>query len=265
MRPNPVKRALRAGQTVLGSELSRLRSPEVPRLYALAGFDFVFIDMEHSPFGLETTADMIQAARVAEIVPVVRVPQAEYAYVCRVLDQGAQGVIAPRVNTPQQVRDLVSWMRYPPQGIRGFACTPQQTDHRLVEPEVFIEAAHRETLCVIQIERTEALENLDEMLSIPGVDVACLGYMDLSVDLGIPGQLDHPTMVAAIDRLIAVSIKHGVAPGIICPQMNVVIRWMKAGMRFVSFATEAILLQEAAASAVRYLRSGAGETAIEEP
>ena len=132
MRINPVKRALKAGQTVFGSELSRLRSPEVAQLYALAGFDFVFIDMEHSAFSLETVADMIAAARSAEIVPIVRVPQAEYAFVCRVLDQGAQGLIIPRVNEPEQVRDIFSWMRYPPHGVRGYAATAGQTDYQNV-------------------------------------------------------------------------------------------------------------------------------------
>src|SRR5579872_4004820 len=93
MRANPVKRALKAGQTVFGSEISRLRSAEIPHLYAQAGFDFVYIDMEHSAFTLETVADMIAAARSGGIVPIVRVPQAEYAFVCRALDQGAQGII----------------------------------------------------------------------------------------------------------------------------------------------------------------------------
>ena len=129
MRTNPVKRALATGKAVFGSEISRLRSPEIARLYAAAGFDFVFIDMEHSAFGLETVSDIIAMARIAGIVPIVRVPQAEYAFVARVLDQGAQGIIVPRVNDPQCVRDIVSWMRYPPAGIRGFADTAPQTDH----------------------------------------------------------------------------------------------------------------------------------------
>src|SRR5262249_23115938 len=105
-------------------------------------------------------------------------------------------------------------------------------------------------------ERQEALDNLDEMLSIPGVDVACLGYMDLSVDLGVAGQLDHPRMVAAIERLIEAAEAHGVAAGFICPQMDAGPRWMGGGVRFVSYATESLLLQEAAATAVRRLRSG---------
>lgn len=254
MRNNPVKLALEAGQTVLGSELSRLRSPEIAKLYALAGFDFVFIDMEHSAFNLETVADMIASARAAGIVPIVRVPEAEYAYVCRALDQGAQGIIVPRVSTPQQVRDILSWMHYPPHGLRGFASTVAQTDFRSVPVETFIETNNRETLCIIQIERKEALENLDEMLSFPGVDVACLGYMDLSVDMGIPGQIDHPQMVGVIERLIAVSQRHGLAAGIIGPQIDPILHWMQRGMRFVSYASESQLLQEAAATAVRRLR-----------
>jgi len=255
MRTNPVRRALKAGQTVIGSEISRLRSPEVARLYAQAGFDFTFIDMEHSAFGLETVADMITAARAAGIVPIVRIPQAEYPFACRVLDQGAQGIIVPRVNKPEEVGDIVSWMRYPPHGIRGYAATSAQTDFKHVSPEAFIESNNRETLCIIQIERREALDHLDEMLSFPGVDVACLGYMDLSVDLGIPGQLEHPQMVSIIERIIAASNRHGIAAGIIGPQMEPIIHWIQKGMRFISYSTETLLLQEAATSAVRRLKS----------
>jgi 2-keto-3-deoxy-L-rhamnonate aldolase RhmA len=255
MRTNPVKRALAAGKAVFGSEISRLRSPEVARLYAAAGFDFAFIDMEHSPFGLETVADIIAMCRIVGIVPIVRVPQAEYAFVARVLDQGAQGIIVPRVNDPQTVRDIVSWMRYPPAGIRGFADTAPQTDHQRVPIHEFMEANNHETLCVIQIERRQALENLDEMLAVPGVDVACMGCMDLSIDLGVPGQIDHPTMVAAIERVVNTAHRHGIASGIITGQMEIINRWVQAGMRFASYATESMLLQEGATAAVSRLRS----------
>ena len=244
-----------AGQTVIGSEIPRLRSPEVAKLFALAGFDFAFIDMEHSPFNLETVSDMISTARGAGITPIVRVPQAEYPYVCRVLDQGAQGIIVPRVNTPNQVREILSWLFYPPHGIRGFASTVAQTDFESVTPVDFIAANNHETLCVIQFEREEAFEHLDEMLSFPGVDVACLGCMDLSTDLGIPGQLDHPQMVALIERLIAVSKRHGIAAGIIAGQIEPILHWMKKGIRFVSYASESMFLQQAATAALQTLRS----------
>jgi 2-keto-3-deoxy-L-rhamnonate aldolase RhmA len=255
LRANPVKAALCAGQHVFGSEISRLRSLEIPRIFARAGFDFVFIDMEHTSFGLETVADFISAARAADIVPIVRVPQAEYSSVARVLDCGAMGLIVPRVNTPEQVRDIVSWMHYPPTGVRGFAATVAQTDDRHVDAQEFIEAAHRETLCVIQIERQEAVDNLDELLQIPGVDVACLGYMDLSVDLQVAGQAEHPRMVAAIERLIDVAEKNNLAAGIIGPDMQLIARWVDRGMRFVSYATDGGLLSEAATAAASRLRA----------
>jgi len=255
IRPNPVKAALRAGECVLGSEISRLRSLEIPRIFARAGFDFVFIDMEHTSFGLETVADLIAAARAANIVPIVRVPQAEYSFVSRVLDCGAMGLIVPRVNTPEQVRDIVSWMHYPPAGVRGFASTAAQTDDRRVNAQQFIEAAHRETLCVIQIERQEAVDNLDEMLKVPGGDVACLGYMDLSVDLGVAGQSEHARMVAAIERLIDVAEKNNLAAGIIGPDMDMIARWVERGVRFVSYSTDGGLLSEAATAAAHRLRA----------
>jgi 2-keto-3-deoxy-L-rhamnonate aldolase RhmA len=227
----------------------------VPRIFALAGFDFVFIDTEHTAFTLETVADMIASARRADIVPIVRVPQAEQVWIAKALDVGAQGVIVPRVNTPQQVENLVSWMHFPPRGIRGYASTHHQTDDQPVDPASFIAAADEHTMLVIQIERRESLDNLDAMLSIPGVDVACLGCMDLSVDLGVPGRLDHPTMVAGIDKVIDACKRNNLAAGIIHPDMKVVTHWIGRGMRFVSYGTEAILLRNAADEAVRQLRS----------
>jgi 2-dehydro-3-deoxyglucarate aldolase/4-hydroxy-2-oxoheptanedioate aldolase len=246
---------LRAGQVLFGSEINRLRSPDVARVYAAAGFDFVFIDMEHSAFSLETVADMIENARRSALAPIVRVPQAEYAFVARVLDCGARGIIVPRVNTPRQVREIASWVRYPPRGIRGFADTLAQTGGRPVPPGEFIAAAERETLVVIQIERQEAVDNLDAMLSIEGIDVACLGCLDLSVDLGIPGDLNAPAMVEAIEKVVDVAARNQLASGIITGDIEQIARWLRRGVRFVSYSSDIPLLQSAASSALARLRA----------
>jgi 2-keto-3-deoxy-L-rhamnonate aldolase RhmA len=254
MRTNPVKHALSAGKTVIGSEHSRLRSPDVARLYAAGGFDFVFIDTEHSAFGPEIVADTVAVARASGIVPIVRVSQAEYTLVARTLDLGAQGIIVPRVNTVQEVRDIVSWMRFPPHGIRGYADTAAQTEFQRVTPQEFVDAGNMQNLCVIQIERREAVENVEKMLAVPGVDVACMGCMDLSVDLGFPGELEHPEMIRSINRVLEAGKKNNVAVGIISGNFDVVAKWMRAGMRFISYATETILLQEMSAMTAKRLR-----------
>lgn len=255
MKTNPVKDTLQNGGTVLGSEVSRFRSHDIPRVYAAAGFDFVFIDMEHSGFSLETVGDLIQTARASNIVPLVRVPQAEYAWVARVLDCGAQGIIVPRVNTPEQVEQIVSWTRYPPAGIRGFACNTAQTDGQAVTTDEFIDASNQSVLVVIQIERREAVANLSKMLAIEGVDVACLGLMDLTVDLGVPGQIDHPSTRGAVQRLMTVAEEQGVATGVITADHDTVAQFVNQGVRFVSFATDEILLQRASEQAVQQLRT----------
>jgi len=249
-----LKQKLLRGDVTVGTEISRFRSAEVANVYARAGLDWVFIDTEHTAFNRETVADMIRTARNAGIAPVVRVPQGEYAFVAGYLDLGAQGIIVPRVNTPEEVRNIVSWTRYPPHGIRGFACTPNQTDDHDMDPEAFIERNHAETLLAIQFERQEAIDNIEEMLSIDGVDVACLGYMDLSVDKGLVGQLEHPEMITAVERMIDVANEKGVAPGMIHPDEPVLGKWIERGMRFVSCATDAIHLERATRACAANLR-----------
>jgi 2-keto-3-deoxy-L-rhamnonate aldolase RhmA len=261
MRNNSVKQALKAGQTVVGSEISRLRSPDIARIYAKAGFDFVFIDMEHSAYSMETVADMITAARSGGIVPIVRVPQADYTLISRVLDQGAMGIMVPRVNTPEHVRDIISWMRYPPDGARGFSATMAQTDFEETTIQGLMDSNNQQTLCAIQIERKEALEQLDEIMSFPGVDVACLGFTDLSIDLGIPGQIDHPRMQSITERAVHLAQKHNVAAGAIGLHLETLEYWAQKGMRFISYSNEVQLLQESATAAARRLKSAAAKKA----
>lgn len=249
MRANPLRRILAEGGTIIGSEISGTPAPMIARLYAEAGFGFAFIDQEHTTFSLEQVATIIAHARASGIVPLVRVPQGEYAFVARALDAGAQGIIVPRVNTAAEARAIVSWTRYPPDGIRGFGCTPAQTEGVAVDPAALVAHSNAHTLVVVQIERAEALAHLDELLAVPGIDCACLGYMDLSVDLGIPGQMGHPRMVQAVERLIARCRAHGVAAGIISPDLAAARQWLARGMRFISYSSDARLLAQAARDA----------------
>ncbi len=251
---NKVKSALKLGKTVIGSEASRFGITDLVHIFAQAGFDFIFIDMEHTTFNLETVAQMIQVSRLLDITPIVRVPDAKYHLVARVMDVGAQGIMIPRVNTPKQVEEIVSWLRYPPDGIRGYAQTSHQTNYKSLPAEDFIAAIEKETLLLIQIERKVALGHLDEMLSIPGIDVAVLGIMDLSVDLGIPGQINHPLMTQSIEKIVSVSQQYGISSGIIAGDLEFVADWGRKGMSFLSYATGERILFDSAAKSVQQLR-----------
>jgi 2-dehydro-3-deoxyglucarate aldolase/4-hydroxy-2-oxoheptanedioate aldolase len=259
LKKNFVKEALASGEMVVGSEVSRIRSLEIARIYAAAGFDFLFIDTEHTCFGMETVADMVMVARLSGIVPIVRVPDAEYHLVSRALDAGAMGIIVPRVSTAEQVERIVGWVRYPPEGVRGVAVSPSHTDYAEIAPRDFIDHMNRETLLVVQIERRAALDDLDGMLSVDGLDVAAIGWMDLSTDLGIPGEIQNPLLVGSIERVFDSCRDHGVAPGMICGDLDVLSHWAGRGARFLSYSSDGMMLLEACSSALSGLRRIEGE------
>src|SRR5215469_374662 len=203
MRANLTRDRLAQGETVYGCGLQVYRAPEIVRCFAVAGFDYVFIDGEHGSYNLETIHDMITACKTAGITPIVRVGEVQYTLCARLLDQGAQGIILPRVEDPKALEEALSWFRFPPMGKRGFGINPTMIEY---ETRTFAEImAHhnREVMSVVQFESATALERADELLSLKGFDVAMVGPADLSISLGAPGDFENPKLIAAIDGLIA--------------------------------------------------------------
>jgi 2-keto-3-deoxy-L-rhamnonate aldolase RhmA len=254
MRENKVKSALKRGETVFGTMVQEMRSPGIAQILALAGFDFFFIDMEHSPYNLETVADIIRVARLSDIAPFIRVPDLEYFLLSRPLDAGAMGLMTPRVDTPDQVRKVVSFMKYPPMGERGCAVQRAHSDYLSVPTKEFIEAMNRETLVIIQIESKEAIDHIEEMVSVPGVDVALIGPNDLSISLGIPGEPSNPLEVESIEKVIAACNKYGVAAGIHTGGLDDLKSWMQKGMRFITWSGDIGMIMNASRNALQTLR-----------
>src|SRR3989442_434571 len=233
MRINTTKERLQRGETVYGCGLQVYRAPEIPRAFAAAGFDYVFIDMEHGSFNLETAHDMIISSKLAGITPIVRVGEVNYTLCARLLDQGAQGIILPRVEDPKFCEQALSWLRFPPEGVRGYGINATLVDYEsLTFPEI-IEHQNRNTLAVVQIETVKAVECADELLSLKGLDVIMIGPADLSIALGIPGQFDHPRLIETVERVIAKCNQHGVVPGIQTRGVAMAKAWVERGMRFV--------------------------------
>ncbi len=255
MRVNQTRERLSRGETVFGCGLQVYRSAEIPRAFAVAGFDYVFIDMEHGSYNLETVHDMIKASLEAGITPIVRVCELLYSLVARLLDCGAQGIILPRVEDPKVLAESLSWLRFPPLGKRGYGVNPTMIGYEARGFGEIIEHQNRNTLSVVQFETVKAIERADELLSIPGLDVIMVGPADLSIALGIPGQFENPLLVSTVDGLIEKCKKHGVVPGIQTRSVAMAKFWAERGMRFVGAAAEHALLLEKAKETVTQLKS----------
>lgn len=255
---NPIKRALRDGRFVLGTMVSELRQPSVMQVLANAGFDFVFIDNEHGPYSLETIADLCRGARCYGLTPIVRIPEISYAHVARPLDAGAQGLMVPRIFNAAQVRDVLEMMKFPPVGLRGNSLERGYTNFKGGSVKETIAAANEETLLVVQIETKAAAENLEEIVSIPGVDVALVGPNDLSIALGVPGQINSPEVRSVIEAMIDTCQRHGVVPAIQIDNLDLALEWIKRGMRMVGSTWEIGLMARGAMQVVSFFNDALG-------
>ncbi len=245
---------LRAGDVVLGQMVMDLFSPGIGPMLAACGLDFVIYDMEHGRCDIRLVAEMIASCRGTGITPLVRASDIESAPLSRLLDLGAMGVLVPRVETRAQAEHIVAELKYAPQGKRGVALG---FAHDLYQAQGagYLARANAETAVIPLLETATAFENLEEILSVPGIDVAWLGHYDLTTSMGIPAQFDHPRFLQAKTRLAEVARKHGVAAGFLPPNPAVARDWIRDGYRAISLNSDVGLFMDG----VRSFRSAVSE------
>lgn len=253
--PNPLRQALRAGNVVLGTMVAEIRQPAIMQLLAIAGFNFTIIDNEHGPFNIETIADLSRAGRAYGITPIVRVPELSYTYLAQSLDVGAQGIMLPRVYTVEQVKEAIQIVKYPPDGQRGNALNRGHTNFQGGPVLDIMVRANQENLTVIQIETKEALEQVDAIAAVPGVDVLFIGPNDLSISLGVAGPPTSPTMVSAIEKIVAACQRHGIYCAIQLADVNLARHWAANGIPMISYSAEASLLINAGQTVTKGIRA----------
>ncbi|MGB5747680.1 MAG: aldolase/citrate lyase family protein [Desulfobacterales bacterium] len=253
---NRMKRALKEGKVVFGPMVSEIRSPGLAVLFARAGFDYFFIDLEHSSFSLETVSDMVMAARAADIPIIVRPSSRKSAeYLSRPLDIGASGLLVPQIQTRQDVENVVRWSRYQPLGSRGMALARQHTFFESGNTLETMGQLNEEILVALQIEHRDAIENLADLLSVPGIDAAFVGPSDLAASLGIPGKTGDPAVEEAITHVIKVAEKNNVIPGIHTGSVDKARYWIERGMRMIGFCTDIKLILQVSKQSVQELQS----------
>ena len=253
--PNPLRAALKEGKTVLGTMVAEIRQPSIMQLLRLAGFDFCIIDNEHGPFNIETIADLSRAGRAYGVTPIVRVPELTYAYLAQSIDVGAQGIMLPRVYTVDQVKAALDIVKYPPEGNRGNALNRGHTNFQGGPVLDIMARANQENLVVIQIETKEALEQVDEIAAVPGVDVLFIGPNDLSISLGVAGPPTSPTMVAAIEKVVAACQRNGITCAIQLADVGLSRHWAANGIPMISYSAETGLLIGAGQAATNGIRA----------
>ena len=237
----------------LGCAQGHLRSAEIPRLFAAAGLDWIFIDTEHGAFTPETMQDLIRSAVSSSITPFVRVADFQYSLVARALDMGAQGIILPRVESPQRLAEAVRWAKFPPEGRRGFGLTPPQTGYGAASLGEIAKHANEHTLIVFQIESKTALDRAEDLISTPGVDAVMIGPADLSISLGVAGEWEHPKLVDAVMRVIEICERQGRFPSIQVRDSALAKIWIERGMKLVGCGQAQAILWNAVQTMARDL------------
>src|SRR5579863_205031 len=246
MRINNVKKALADGKLQLGCGFGQLRSQDVARILAVAGFRWAFLDTEHGGFDLETVQDICRISVLVGLSPIIRVADLQYSLVARALDCGGQGVIFPRVESPELLERAVSWTKFPPVGIRGYGLTAMQVDYEAATFPQIIEHMNASTMVVFQIETQRALDARDELLAVEGIDAVMIGPADLSIALGVPGEFQHPKMVEAMEKVRDSCVKRGIAPGTQTRTPALAKFWKERGMIFLGCSNDTGMLYERA-------------------
>jgi len=259
MRTNYAKAKLLRGEPIFGCAALGAPYPELAHAYAAAGFDFMLIENEHWPMTLESDQLLVRAGRAANLTVITRVPDAQYHLVARTLDTGAEGIVVPRVESPECAAEVVSWARFPPQGRRGCGPGPLLYDYETVPLPQALEHWNRNTLVVIQAESTTAVERIDELAATPGLDAIMIGPADLSISLGIPGQTDHPDFERAVERVAQACAARGIASGMFVGDPERIKRYLRLGLRLFSCGGDIGLIRQAGSELMRKLRAAAEE------
>lgn len=240
---NKFKQALRAGKAQIGLWVG-LANPYTAEVCAGADFDWLLLDGEHAPNDLQTLLAQLQAVAPYPAHPVVRIPSADVVRVKQVMDLGVQTLLVPIIETAEQAAEMVRAMRYPPEGIRGVGSALARAS-RWNRISTYLQAADKQACLLVQVETKRALEHLDAIARVDGVDGVFIGPADLSASLGYRGQPAHPEVQRVIEDAIATVRKTGKAVGILSADETLARRYLELGCTFVAVGVDTSLLARA--------------------
>ncbi|MCU0913725.1 MAG: aldolase/citrate lyase family protein [Planctomycetes bacterium] len=250
---------LKSGRRLYGTSIVS-SSPLWPPAVKRAGADFVFIDTEHKPLDRATVAEMCLAYGSLGLPPLVRIPSPDPWEACKVLDGGAAGVLAPYIESPEQVRQLVGATKLRP--LKGERLEEALNDRHCLGEELndYLDRRNAGGFLMINIESVPALQRLDRILAVPGLDGVVIGPHDLSVSLGIPEQYTHPRFDEAVGEIVSQVRQRGLGIGIHFPEdPDLQIKWARQGLNVILHSSDARLFQQALERDLAAIRGAVGD------
>ncbi|MCF8069384.1 MAG: 2,4-dihydroxyhept-2-ene-1,7-dioic acid aldolase [Desulfobacterales bacterium] len=226
----------------------------VAEIMAKAGYDWLTVDMEHSAISIDIAQDLIRVIDLCGLAPLVRVSENDPNLIKRVMDAGSHGVIVPMVNSKNDAEKAVASVQYPPSGFRGVGLARAQNYG--FDFEGYKKWNEQESIVIVQIEHIKAVENLETILSVPGVDGFMIGPYDLSGSLGIPGQFDHPEMVKALKKVKEISKKMNALSGfhVISPDAEALQEKIRDGYKFIAHSLDILFFDNGCRNSLKAIR-----------
>jgi 2-keto-3-deoxy-L-rhamnonate aldolase RhmA len=253
---NAVKEKLARGEVVASMTVRLSRSIEIARIAKTAGFDMLYIDLEHAPLTMDATGQICLACLDVGIVPAVRVPANTPDYISRILDAGALGIIAPHVRSAEEARAVVRAAKLPPQGERSNTGAFPHLQYRSFPAAETCAAINDATLMIVQFESAECLERADEIIAVEGVDIVLVGLNDMLGDMGLAGQYDHPKVGEIYRTVIDACRRHGKHCGVggLASRPDLMAEYIRMGARYVSTGTDLAFLLGAATARAKQIK-----------
>jgi 4-hydroxy-2-oxoheptanedioate aldolase len=252
---NAAREKLEKGELSLGVGIRLTRSVEIAKAMATAGFDWLFLDMEHGVMSLESCAQISVAALDAGIAPIARVPNGQYSIATRALDNGALGIVMPHVDSAAEAREVVEKLKYPPVGHRSMGGIGPHYGLRSAGTGDAAKALNASNLTVVMLETPAGIANAEEIAAVPGVDVLLIGTNDLCAEMGIHGDFGHDRVADAYGTMIAACRKHGKFPGMAGIYNEAIMpRYIEMGARFILSGQDAAFLMGGASQRTGFLR-----------
>ena len=257
IRENSMKRGLHEGKKYLGTFI-KMSDPCVVELLKYSGFDCVIIDNEHSQMNKETMVNLVRTADFCGITPIVRVRENNRSMILQGLDAGAYCIMVPETNTAEEVSLVISRTKYAPMGDRGYTASQRASGYGSMDAAEYAAFSNENTMTIVYCETKLALDNLDEMLRVPNLDMMWIGPMDLTQALGVIGNSKHPVVLEAMDLIIAKCKEARIPVGTIANTAADAAKLYDKGVQLISLASDQAMIQIMAKQFRRELKGALG-------